>query len=97
MNNSLLINQHLLLENIEKFYKRFYLNKLLKGGLIATGLVLSLFLLVGLAEYYGNFNSTIRFVLFYGFLVFIFCAQEMEHRMSNRGRNFRLCFIGIQI
>ncbi len=74
MNNSLLITQTLLLEKIERFYKRYYLSKLAKGALVSLGLVISLFLLIDFAEYFGNFSSTVRAVLFYSYLVVLLSA-----------------------
>lgn len=59
-----------LLTRIEGFIKRYYLNLLIKGGILFGAGFLILFLLVSLLEYFGYFGSTVRLFFFYGFLVF---------------------------
>ncbi len=60
-----------LLQQIDEYRKRYFLNQLLKGGLIFTALLLSLFLLVNTAEFFGRFSSGIRAGLFFGFIAFL--------------------------
>lgn len=60
--------QHILIDKIERFSRKFYLNRLLQGVLIGTALWLGFYLLLNALEYFSWFSSKVRFVLF---LVFI--------------------------
>ncbi len=57
-----------LIANLQAYKRKYYKNLLLKGGLLTTALVLSAFTAVNLLEYFGNFDTTLRAALFYGFL-----------------------------
>lgn len=54
-----------LIEKLNSFIKKYYLNQLLKGGIYFIAIGLALFLSVSILEYIGKFNSTIRTILFY--------------------------------
>ena len=58
----------LLNKKLEEYINKYYLNQVIRGCLIAISAVLAYFLLVSCAEYFGNFSSIIRAVLFYSFL-----------------------------
>lgn len=74
MNNFDQINVENLLYKVEKFYKSFYINKLIKGLLTAIGIVLAFFLLFNVIFYYGSIPSVLRYAMFYGFFVILsFC------------------------
>lgn len=53
---------------LEAFKRKFYLNLLVRGGLVAGGLVLSLFLVFNLLEYFLYLPTAVRAVLLFGFL-----------------------------
>ncbi|HIA05960.1 MAG TPA: hypothetical protein EYN71_04505 [Flavobacteriales bacterium] len=57
-----------LIGKLEAFIRRYYKNQLIRGALYATGLMVLFFLGVTSAEYFGEFDVTIRTILFYGFL-----------------------------
>lgn len=57
-----------LLTKLDQFTRKYYLNKVIRGALYATGLILGLFLLFSLLEYYFYFPTTVRKVFFYGFI-----------------------------
>ncbi len=59
---------NILTHKLEEFIRKYYKNQLLKGVIYASGLLLAAFLSVVLLEYFGEFNTVIRTVLFYGFL-----------------------------
>jgi hypothetical protein len=59
-----------LVDKIDKFIRRYYLNLLLKGSLLFGAGFLILFLCIVILENFGYFNQSIRFGLFYGFLAF---------------------------
>jgi hypothetical protein len=61
---------NILLDKLDRFIRRYYLNQLIKGSLFFGAGLLILFLLFITIEYFGYLSTNIRFVLFYGFLVF---------------------------
>jgi hypothetical protein len=60
-----------LLQRIDEYRKRYFLNQLVKGGLIFLALLFTLYLTVNAAEFFGRFGSGIRAFLFFGFLAFL--------------------------
>lgn len=61
-------NYDLLLSKLDQFIRKYYINKLIRGTLYTLGLVMAAFLCVSLMEYFFYFSTTVRKVLFYGFL-----------------------------
>ncbi len=59
---------NILIQKLDEFIRRYYKNQLIKGCLYASGILLAAFLTVVSLEYFGEFNSAIRGVLFFGFL-----------------------------
>lgn len=59
----------LLIEKLDQFIRKYYINQMLRGGLYFTGLVLGLFLLYTLLEYNYYFGTAVRKFLFYSFLL----------------------------
>ena len=57
-----------LLEQIDRFIKKYYKNQMLRGVLLFFLIFLAAFIVVTLLEYFGRFNSVIRAVLFFGFI-----------------------------
>ena len=55
---------NILNKRIESFITRYYLNELIKGAIFFAAILISLFLVVVVLEYYGRFSSQIRTVLF---------------------------------
>ena len=64
MNNSIQV----LYQKIEEYKDKYYKNQLLKGGLIALSLLLSVFLFVNFIEYFGRFGSAFRGILLFTFI-----------------------------
>ncbi|RCH54709.1 hypothetical protein DJ568_09455 [Mucilaginibacter hurinus] len=60
----------LLISKINTFIGKYYLNKLLRGLIFFCAGLFSIYLLVNIAEYLGNFNTLLRSVLFYLFVIF---------------------------
>lgn len=54
-----------LLNQVEEFIRRFYVNRLIRGSFITVGIVLFLFLLFTNLEYFLTFNTTVRSILFF--------------------------------
>jgi len=58
---------HILLRKLDRFIRRYYLNRLIKGALLFGAGFLVLFILFVTIEYFGYLDSTIRqlfFILF---------------------------------
>jgi phosphatidylglycerophosphatase A len=61
-------NYQLLLRKLDEFIRKFYINQLIRGAIYASALLLAAFLVINVLEYFIYFSSTIRSVLFFGFL-----------------------------
>src|SRR5471030_1203825 len=62
-------NYTLLIDKVNTFIKKYYLNKILRGALFLGAGLFSAYVVFTVSEYYGNFNTTFRTILFYGFIV----------------------------
>ena len=78
-------NYELLIQKLDAFIRKFYLNKLLRGTLLFVGLLLGFFLFISLFEYQLYLSSAVRKFLLFGFiatsataLVFL-VAQPLIH------------------
>ncbi len=60
---------HSLIDKLNGFIRKYYINQLLRGSIYFVAIGLGLFLCAILLEHFGQFNSNIRTVLFYAFLV----------------------------
>lgn len=58
-----------LLEKLNEFITKYYKNQLIRGILYATGITLVFYLAVALLEYYGQFDTVVRTVMFYVFVL----------------------------
>lgn len=62
-------NYDQLIEKLDQFIRKYYLNKLIKGSLYTIGTVLVLFLAFNILEYYFYFGTTVRKLFFYSFFL----------------------------
>lgn len=60
-------NYKLLIKKLDEFIRKFYLNKLIRGSIYFTAVLLSLYLLFISAEYYFYLPSVVRTIIFFGF------------------------------
>jgi hypothetical protein len=60
-------NYSLLIQKLDGFIRKFYINQLLRGALYTVGAVLGLFILLNVAEYYFYFGTGVRTAMFWGF------------------------------
>ncbi len=67
-------NYTLLIEKLDQFIRKYYLNQLIRGALYSISLLLVLFLVVNILEYFYYFDTTGRKALFYSFLAISFSA-----------------------
>jgi len=68
MNTSSQDQYEILMNKLDQFIRKFYLNQLLKGSLYSIGLILLLFLTINTLEYYFYFPTIVRKALFFSFL-----------------------------
>ena len=64
-------NYNILISKIDKFIRKYYVNELIKGAIYFVALALIALISVSLLEYFGNFGTTVRTVLFYLFLAIV--------------------------
>lgn len=62
-------NYQLLISKLDQFTRKFYINKLIRGGLYTIGLLLGLFLLFNILEYYFYFDTGVRKAMFGTYIV----------------------------
>lgn len=61
-------NYQLLIENLDRFTRKYYVNQLIRGLLYSVALLVFLFIVMNVLEYFYNFSKTGRKVLFYSFV-----------------------------
>ena len=61
-------NYQLLIEKLDQFIRKYYVNQLIRGGLYSTGLILAMFLGMAFLENYFYFSPPMRKLLFYSFI-----------------------------
>ena len=62
-------NYSYLIQKIDEFIRKYYLNKVVRGIIYLTASFFASYVLVTVAEYYGNFSPLVRTILFYSFLL----------------------------
>lgn len=67
-------NYSLLIQKLDQFIRKFYLNQLIRGALYTVGTVLFLFLAFSILEYYLYFGTLGRKILFFGFIAVLLGA-----------------------
>ncbi len=61
-------NYQLLIEKLDQFTRKYYLNQLIRGTLYAVGLILLLFIVVNVLEYFFYFSKPVRKSMFFSFI-----------------------------
>jgi len=62
-------NYNILISKLDRFIRKYYINKLIRGGLYTLGLILALFLLFNILEYNFYFGTGVRKLLFGSFIL----------------------------
>src|SRR3989344_4815817 len=62
-------NYQNLIEKLDEFIRKYYKNLLLRGLIYSTALVLLFFVSATTLEYFAHFNSAVRTILFYSFVL----------------------------
>lgn len=55
-------------EQLNEFKKKYYVNLLLKGLLLSVAIIVSVFIIINFAEYFGRFSRLIRGLLLFSFV-----------------------------
>jgi hypothetical protein len=61
-------NYQSLIQKLDEFIRRYYINQLLRGLIYTVGLVLLFFSSITVLEYYAHFGVAVRTILFYSFV-----------------------------
>ncbi len=61
-------NYSLLIQKLDAFIRKFYVNQLLRGALYTVGLVLTLFIVMNVLEFQFYFSTGVRKAMFWSFL-----------------------------
>ncbi len=61
-------NYAYLINKIDGFIRKYYLNKVVKGFIFLASSFLAAFLIISFAEYLGHFDPAVRSILFYTFI-----------------------------
>ncbi len=61
-------NYQLLIQKLDQFIRKYYVNKLIRGALYSVGLIVLLFLVVAVLEYYNFYEPPTRKILWYSFI-----------------------------
>jgi hypothetical protein len=62
------LSQNILILKLDEFIRKYYKNQLIRGLLYTSGLLVAAFLFLVVAEYFAEFGTTTRTVLFYLFV-----------------------------
>src|SRR5476651_1658993 len=62
-------NYELLIDKINIFIRKYYFNNFLRGLIFLGAGLFSAYVVITLSEYFGNFNTVFRTILFYFFIL----------------------------
>src|SRR5579863_9937874 len=62
-------NYELLIDKINIFIRKYYFNKFLRGLIFLGAGLFSAYVVITVSEYFGNFNTLFRTILFYFFIL----------------------------
>lgn len=57
-----------LISKLDLFIRKYYKNQIIRGAIYCIALVTAAYLFVTLFEYFGRFSTTVRTILFFGFI-----------------------------
>ena len=61
-------SDNIIVQKLDEFIRKYYKNQLVKGLLYSVGLVLLFYIGFSTLEYFAEFGTTVRTILFYGFI-----------------------------
>ena len=63
-------NYQLLIKKLDEFIRKYYTNRLIRGLIYTSSILIGTFLLFAILEYYSHFSVNVRTFIFY-FFIFI--------------------------
>ena len=60
---------YILIKKLDQFIRKYYLNQIIKGGIYFLAVILLFYLLFTVIESFAYFDSTVRSILFYAYLL----------------------------
>ncbi len=60
-----------IIQKIEEFVRKYYFNKIIRGVIISLAILIIVFLLLNVIEYYSWFDTRIRKSMFFGFIIIV--------------------------
>lgn len=64
-----MMGSNTILDSLDKFIRKYYKNRMIKGIIYAVTIHLSLFLIIVLFEHFGYFGTVVRAILFWAYLL----------------------------
>ncbi len=61
-------NYTILIGKLDEFIRKYYKNRLIRGGIFFIALLTVFFLIITLTEFFGRFNTVVRTAIFYSFV-----------------------------
>lgn len=68
----MLTKENPIIKSLDTFIRRYYKNQLIRGGIYAVALLVTLFVCVALSEHFVFFDPSVRAILFWGYLMVFF-------------------------
>lgn len=59
---------NVLLDKLRSYKRKYYINMLLKGGIISVSILSSAYVIFSMLEYFGRFDTPVRLVFFFTFI-----------------------------
>lgn len=53
-----------IISSLDAFIRKYYVNKILKGIILSSALIITWYLIIVIAEYFGHFSTSLRTILF---------------------------------
>lgn len=59
----------IIIQRLDEFIRKYYKNLLIRGAIYSVALLLAFYISVSVLEYYAEFNTTLRTLIFYCFII----------------------------
>lgn len=72
-----MVNESPIIEKIDRFIRKYYKNRLIRGVIYSAAVSLSLFIIVASLEHFGYFSTGVRTFLFWFYIVVLVALMSM--------------------
>lgn len=62
-------NYQILIKKLDEFIRKYYTNRLVRGTIYTTAILMASYLLLTILEYYNHFSVAVRTIIFYSFIL----------------------------